>query len=219
MDVVGSRVESEADISKFMLLCAAALACLPAVANAGVIYKYDDGTAEGAAGLGSNMYLAWMVRYAVEAGGEKINAIEISLPDAIPCEAVLWKDTGGNGDPADAEVLFQMPFTGVAGWNTIPVTPPVTVSGSFFVGAYNYGTSAPINVDGAGYAPHRSWFAADSSALDLNNLAAAPFNGWFEDWGLPYVAMVRAEATPEPATLALLAAGGAAAILRRKRRK
>jgi len=217
MAVVGSRVESEANMSKFMLLCAAALACLPAVAGAGVIYKYDDGAADTQAGLGDNTYLAWMVRYAVEAGGEKINAIEISLPDAIPCEAVLWEDTGGNGNPADAQVLFQMPFTGVAGWNTIPVTPSVTVSGSFFVGAYNYGTSGPINVDLSGYEPHRSWLASGSSALDLNNLKAAPLKGWFEDWGLEYVAMVRAEATPEPATLALLAAGGAMMLLRRRR--
>jgi hypothetical protein len=210
-------MESEARMNKFMLLGVAVMACLPAVAGADVIYKYDDGTADNQAGLGSKMYLAWMVRYAVESGGEKINAIEISLPDAIPCEAVLWEDTGGNGDPANARVLFQMPFTGVAGWNTIPVTPSVTVSGSFFVGAYNYGTSAPINVDSAGYLPQRSWFAAGFSALDLNDLAAAPFNGWFEDWGLYYVAMVRADATPEPATLALLAAGGAAALLGRRR--
>ena len=207
-------------MTKCMLLGAVVLAFLPSLAGAGVTYQYDDGTAETYGGVGANMYLAWMVRYAVQPGGEQVHDVRICLPAAVPCEAVVWEDIGGHGDPADARVLSRTPFTGVTGWNTIPMTP-VTVSGYFFVGAYNYGASAPMNGDSEGYQEHRSWLSADANDLDLNRLTAAPYYGWFEDFDPPiaYVAMVRAQATPEPATLVFLAAGSIAVIVRRTRNK
>ncbi|MCX5653574.1 MAG: PEP-CTERM sorting domain-containing protein [Planctomycetota bacterium] len=208
-------------MNRLMLIAVTMLACLPAAAGAGVIYQYDDGTEDNHGGAGTSAYLAWMVKFStVQPGGDKINAVEISLHEIGSFEAVVWRDSGGNGYPADARVLSRTPFTVTTeniGWITIPITP-VTVSGYFFVGAYNYGTIAPIDYDTEGYAPHRSWFSASASALDLNDLAGASLAGWFEDLGLPYVAMVRAQATPEPATMALLAAGGIAALLRRRRK-
>jgi hypothetical protein len=204
-------------MNKLMLMAVTVLACLPAAAGAGVIYKYDDGSAEGYGGAGG-AYLAWMVRFTVQAGGDKINAVEISLHEAGPFEAVVWEDIGDHGNPADARVRSRTPFTGVVGWNAIPITP-VTVSGSFFVGAYSTNAVYPINADAEGYALHRSWMSADPAGLDLNDLTNAIIANWFEDVGPASVAMVRAQATPEPATIALLAAGGAAALLLRRRRK
>jgi len=158
-------------MSRFMLLGAVMLACLPAVARAGVIYEYDDGTAEtygGAAGAP----LAWMVHFTVQPGGDTINAVQISLHEACSFEAVVWEDINGLGDPADARVLSRTPYTGAVGLNTVPISP-VTVSGSFFVGAYTSSAGYPINADTSGCAPHRSWVSASSTGLDLNDLTKA----------------------------------------------
>jgi hypothetical protein len=220
MAAVGYRMESEAPMNRLMLIAVTMLACLPAAAGAGVIYQYDDGTENTQGGLGG-VYLAWMVRFTVQPDGDTINAVEISLHNAGSFDAVVWRDIGGNGNPADARVLSRTPFTGVVGWNTIDITP-VTVSGSFFVGAYSPPVYYPIDfnpidADYHGAAPQRSWMAVGLASLDLDNLTGADL---FQDMGNDYgaVAMVRAQATPEPATMALLAAGGIAALLRRRRK-
>jgi hypothetical protein len=205
-------------MNKFMLLGVAVMACLPAVAGADVIYQYDDGTSE-APGGASGTYMAWLAHFNVQTDGDTtydtINAVQLFLLTVGPCEAVVWKDTGGNGDPADAEVLSRTSFSGVAGlWNTVSITP-VTVTGSFFVGGYGFGTQ--FGTDEQGYASHRSWLSAGSSGFDLSHLTSV-YAGWIEDVGDLSVVMVRAQATPEPATMALLAAGGAAALLRRRRK-
>jgi hypothetical protein len=209
-------MESEARMNKLMLLGVTVMACLPAVAGADVIYQYDANTPDGYGPKG--FYTAWLAHFNVQPGGDTINAVELSLRTPGSCEVVVWKDTGGDGDPKDAEVVRRKSFDGVAGPNTVPITP-VTVTESFFVGGYSF--VARCNTDTSGYESHRSWLSLSdsSSGLDLNDLDnAAYISGWIEDVGYLEVVMVRAQATPEPATMALLAAGGAAALLRRRRK-
>jgi hypothetical protein len=108
MAAVGYRMESEAPMNRLMLIAVTMLACLPAAAGAGVIYQYDDGTENTQGGLGG-VYLAWMVRFTVQPDGDTINAVEISLHNAGSFDAVVWRDIGGNGNPADARVLSWEP--------------------------------------------------------------------------------------------------------------
>ena len=78
------------------------------VAQADLLYLYDDDIYEGAVGTDFVAALCWMTRFTVEPGAEFINGVEVAYcvaPVNFPVHIGVWSDPDGNGDQNDAVLL------------------------------------------------------------------------------------------------------------------
>ncbi|MBK7875355.1 MAG: hypothetical protein IPJ77_06335 [Planctomycetes bacterium] len=97
----------------------------------------------------------------------------------------IWDDPNDDGDPTDAVLVQQqtatIAFTGTDTLELTPLSPPVAMTGVFFIGAV-YTTPAttglnnapfPRDNDSCGYATRRSWLCLNqATTFDLTNLGA-----------------------------------------------
>ncbi len=209
------------------------------------IYQWDDGSAESGIALAvlppgqpPPITTGWLNAFQVTAGMETITAIEIAygfpgntrLSDGLPISLYLWTDPTNDGNPIDAMVQRSLgEWTASVNTNTFnvytinPLTLPV--GAWFFVGATSTYTEqiVPSALDYGPPSAHRSYLF-DWTALepvDPNNLGAARLAPTLlESMGSGGNWLIRAEATPEPGAIVLLAAPLAAitgAVVRRKR--
>lgn len=170
-------------------------------------YAYDDGSSESSWGVTNGGELCWIQRFSAIGGSDSIVSIAAawgspafpsSVPDGAPARVMIWDDPNEDGNPADAVLLAEIATT-VANvntdiLNTIPVQPPVSVTGKFFVGAALHGPAgefvAPTSDNWWGM---WSWFVGSSTAIDVHCLTCNEFP--LQSFG-PFVAqtfLLRAE--------------------------
>lgn len=171
--------------------------------------RIDDGTPGASLSYGIPEDLCWLNRLNVATPTE-IRSVEIMFGDiavGTPVRICVWRDLGGYGQPSDALLVSSVVTT-----VKVPAqqafafydVPPVTVNGSFFVGALLAvdGLDSPATMD-----PHtptlgRAWvvFGYGPGTLDPTYLGAyVPYS--VSTIGVPGVFMVRANgvngASPE----------------------
>ncbi len=220
-------------VALIMCLCVGlntSIACLAGV------YRLDDGAGEqniGVTGGAANKSTAWLNRFVVVPGMEKITEISVAFGD-IPTnnlvEVLLWGDFNNDGDPSDAFVLSATPgmitnpnllsSTNVFQTFDIPDVQ-LPIGAVFYAGAIvsNYAQGRkPARIDNDGtdsipnYLPNsHSFIASQTSAgvpfLDPNNLSAAqlPIAPVATALGQDGTWLVRVHSVPEPSGGLLIA--------------
>jgi len=152
---------------------------------------YDDGVSENSIGNVASDFL-WMTHFdclgdvsevSVVYGSLALAGLPGALPDGTSVTVGIWDDPNDDGDPTDAVLLHsQVELSANVDtdiFNDYTIAPPVVLSGSAFVGVM---VNIPVGIyptshDESAVAAinsGNSWFCYDAtSALDLNNLAAA----------------------------------------------
>lgn len=207
----------------FKTLAVSVFAFAAYAANA--VYVIDNGTASGSIGLVAGGTISWANQFTAAAGENTISAVQIAwsrpasagsgnmVPDGTPVLVQLWGDPNNDGNPSDAVLLSSVAGTTLnlgdtfISYNIPDVTLPV--GSNFFVGATiaHAAGDFPASIDQSS-AQGKSW-------INIGALPGAPFK--IDDAGLPGNWMVRAEAVPEPATIAALSMGAIAMLRRRKK--
>lgn len=188
-------------------------------------YQWDDGTAEGALG---NVNTVVAVAYQAQAGFTTIGNIEVFNSSPIwhgkTISYHLWKDTGSGFAFFDAQLLrttttvVNSPQGSGGNWQTVNIAPITLNVGDIFYVGISLTESASSNLVGRDENPpahSRSWFASWSSGPpNPGNIGSANivFNSVSSDY------MIRANAVPEPTSMAVLL-GGTILMLRRRRAK
>jgi hypothetical protein len=199
-------------------------------------YKWDDGVSENSVGLTAGGELGYLNAFQVAAGKNVLNGIKItfgspSFPGAsgmtvgAAFKVYVWKDPTNDGNPIDAQLLNTTNAVVQAGsidtdaFMTVGL-PNVNVGSTgnwFFIGAsVNQAAGTyPSSLDQTSSALH-SWVCGSGSqnGFDPNNLNAGIGLFRMDDIGLGGNWLLRGNAIPEPATLALLAVAGL--LLRRR---
>ncbi len=153
------------------------------------IFEWDDGGAEGSAGVGGGLIeMAWVQNYNTEGKTEIIAAVSTAFGAPFdpefsgvqigdPFRVFLWSDPDGDGNPVDAELLASASATieeGMIGTNTLQVVAiePTEVLGSFFIGAAVESELGPAPQDLNGPPAHASYMVWNTEgALDPSDLS------------------------------------------------
>jgi hypothetical protein len=196
-------------------------------------YKYDDGVSEdGLTTSGPPTYNpAFLTRYVVQPGAETLISVDVvwgarvnpNLPNGLSAEVWVIQDANNDGNPTNDPLVRSVGATTVSSgtdtfvsYSIAPLTLPV--GSGFFVGALIYGapngsTWVAIDRNATGKATENWWFPTVGQHTGTNYISLSVFN--FPNNAATF--MARANAVPEPATLAALGAG-ALALSRRRRR-
>ncbi len=170
----------------------------------GQTYQWDDGTIESGFGYGIMAENVWVQRFDAQPGSETIEAIATAL-GSVGGEAgvapgdllrvYVWSDPMGMGELSEAVLLAEASAPADAAaintglLQTVPIGP-VTVSGSFFIGASVLSEANPGPGDRQEPLAHESWMAfVEGGTFDPNNLeegAELVFMDWWAatDWVL-----------------------------------
>jgi|GEM_PF-1460230 len=144
------------------------------------LYSLDDGTIDTA--VSSDLAgIIWLNQFQVRRGAEVIVAIELAwgwVAQGTPTRLAIWTDPNNDGDPHDAQLLWQSPQPVPAYKPLVPVFTTVAVPNLrvgnpgdiFYVGAYvaQKPGEYPAPLDTA-FSYRRSWLAEGSN---LENLGA-----------------------------------------------
>jgi len=217
------------------------------VAQAGVIYSIDTGSAGGIIGstASDNDTSIWLNAFTVVAGGELIDSIDIAFgvpPDnggfgpanGTAATAYLWTSASNIPDPTvDATVASSVAGTVQSiGTNTfvnfsLPVPVQLSVGDVFFAGVQSTALAVGFDDKDSVTAGQQSWFFTDNTAdpLDPDALGDISVGGTFNSFSAFGDALIRvnadAAAVPEPSTLAIFGIGsgvmGFVSIRRRRR--
>lgn len=168
---------------------------LSLAANAQTV-KIDDGTPGYSLSYALPEDLCWMNRLSVPAP-MTLTSVEImfgSVPMGRPVTICVWRDLGGLGDPNQSLLVSSVQATVQnSGQQTFARydVPPVTVQGSFFVGAVltTNANFSPATMDPHTPNLHRAWFATGygpgtfdptfPGAYGVNNVATLGIQGVF----------------------------------------
>lgn len=195
-------------------------------AEALTTYQLDDGTAESAFGASDGTTLMVLNRFQEQAGADVItqlggvwgnNALGVTV------SLLLYEDPNDDGDPGDAILLEATNAVGgLQGFSFLEPITPTTIDGTFFVGMLYQTTGglvAATAIDGDTAAAGRTWVAAAQSGhvFDVNDLTNndIPVALASSQYAGDPLAMLRAQAVPEPSTALLLCAALAALWLQR----
>jgi hypothetical protein len=172
---------------------------------------YDDGSSENSIGWGaSGTDILWMhvqgdtpmttLVTSVNTAWGTASFPGFGPPNGSTARVGIWQDTDNDGDPTTGMVLLQETSCIVAGVDTdvlqtVTLSPPVTVSGHYFIGA-SADAPFPAPLDQHTSGGVHSWIAGDpgvSLGVNFNNLNAAPFPPTTEDSiGFPGVWLLEA---------------------------
>jgi len=100
-------------------------------------YQLDDGSRETNRGGYSNSFLA-LNAFDTQTGLETIDSISVGLRSSgNPSKVFIYNDPDNDGNPDDAVKLTEVntSFTDTSGFGLVNLTTPVSVSGTFFIGA------------------------------------------------------------------------------------
>ncbi len=142
----------------------------------GVVYQWDDGSAENSLGIGEPAEIAWIQHFVAMPGSETIVAVSTCFGNSgspglsgvepgAPFRVFIWDDPEGLGDPMMGAVLLgsAQAFADEGSIDTDVLQEvaigPVTVSGSFFIGAAVESAMFPAPMDEDGELAHESWIA------------------------------------------------------------
>lgn len=194
-------------------------------------YMYDDGVSDNNLTTGGPAtYNAFFAnQYTTVAGGEVIGAISVvwgsrlnpNLPNGLVADVLLLSDPNNDGNTSDAGILSSFTTVtmnvGTDTFNTYPIVPVTLAPGqNFFAAAFihdapNNSTWAGFDTNATGRASQAWWNVAVQNPIGNSDLTLSIFGFQDATW------MIRAEAVPEPATLAAVGLG-VAAFLRRRRK-
>ena len=145
------------------------------------IYSLDDGSNEGALGIGANADVFWLNAFEAQEGGTTITAISSAFGSSQSVgsnvEFLLYEDPNDDGNPTDANLLqtvsTTMEVSGGGNFQIEPI-PPTQVEGVFFVAALVPSTPnfpAPLDESSNQGA---SWFAsAEAGTFDPSDLSGS----------------------------------------------
>ncbi len=142
---------------------------------------YDNGWAR-IAWRADEPYMAWLNRFNVEDGADKVVGIEVLwgiMPIGTEVGAYVWTDPNGDGNPADAQVLWSgtavVTQTDVRSVVPVPAVDVGDNGASFFVGFTVAVTDADfpatLDIDGVPV-PDRSWGIGAVAPIDPNDLTS-----------------------------------------------
>ncbi|MBL8857054.1 MAG: hypothetical protein JNL28_00935 [Planctomycetes bacterium] len=107
---------------------------------------------------------------------------QLNLVNGTPCVVAIWKDANDDGNPNDGILLQQVATTmqnvGTDTFVTIPFSPSVVVSGSYFIGVASQLISTlerPLTADNGlcDVQPDAAWYGVNTGvAYDVTNIAA-----------------------------------------------
>lgn len=176
--------------------------------------RYDDGSSENAVGWGAtNTDLLWMHVQGDTPLNTNVTAINTAwgtpaFPGSGPANGStarvgIWQDTDNDGLPTTGLVLLQQQNVVVAGtdtdtFQTVLLSPPVTVAGHYFIGASADGTFPSPLDQSSGNGGLRSWVCGNNTAsmsINYNNLNGEPFPPTTEDTIAPGVWLLDATCT------------------------
>ncbi len=104
-------------------------------------YSYADPTKPAIGGVGFNGVTGDFVAKFPYVGANAVNQIGVNFnTGGVNLQVAIWDTTGSGGTPGTM-LWTSSSFTTSAGTNTIPVNPPVAISGSFYVGVRQIGTT------------------------------------------------------------------------------
>ncbi len=182
-------------------------------------YILDDGSYENSIGLTNQVTsntAAWLNRFSPATFPETIDVVQVLWPTQAdaqraligdPVTILLYSDTDGDGNPANAVLVYQEAFViGVqdgASFETydLTVNPLFAGPGDVYIGFrddWNLGGATPANFPAAldqTASQGRSWVAGNGTTgidVDINNLGANPLLGTIDGFGLPGNWMIRA---------------------------
>ncbi len=138
-------------------------------------------------------YMVWLQRFNANANDTVVDAIEVDfgiIPVGTPLTACIWSDPNGDGEPADAQLIWSI--EGSTGDNEGLITidvPEIAVgdrNATFFIGfsmevnAASDSEDFPAALDIFGDPePGRSWLIGSIDPIDLNDLRT-----YSEEYGL-----------------------------------
>ena len=155
-------------------------------------YQYDDGTSENSIGVTggtlSTGIMCWMSRLDAVGGADTISSISVAYgtalfpggapPNGTLATVAVWEDPNDDGNLTDGVLLTQQATTvqnvDTDILNVVAITP-VSVSGTFFVGAFCpslMGPAAqsefPASLDLASPSSGRTWAVAQNPSTGFN---------------------------------------------------
>lgn len=168
--------------------------CVPS-APEGTCAVYDDGATENSVGFGvAGPDILWMHTHGVAGTSTVVKSISTAWgtalfppsgpPNFSPARVGIWQDVDQDGIPGNNPndtVLLDEVLTTVAGTDTdvkqvIPLTTPLLITGTYFIGASTDLGTFPAPLDqNHGYCPgQKAWLAASTTgAIDYNDLENA----------------------------------------------
>jgi hypothetical protein len=153
----------------------------------------DDGVSDNAIGLTAGGDQMWLQRFGAPsvtttvteiktAWGSHINSPTQNPPNGSPVDILMYQDPNQDSNPTDGVVLQHLTGTlagtGTDAFQTFTLSPPVTVTGIFFVGAAVTATAgqfpAPLDQPkNSGAAAQHSWIVGNTTGpLNFTNLSA-----------------------------------------------
>ena len=156
-------------------------------------YQYDTGEFSGALGVGAGGSIGWLQSFAARNGADTLREVHVAfgtgplgapgLPqNGDPATIAVWDDPDNDGDPSNAVLLHAqtepIANAGLETLNVFPLSTPVAVSGTFFVGAVvEHGPGiVPAPMDNIPNSLGRAWLVGEvNPPLNLNGLDSASF--------------------------------------------
>jgi len=189
-------------------------------------FTLDDGSYENSIGLsdGTNEEAAlWLNRFTLGSDQYPLDLQNVQVewpsghgdPTGLQARVVVYYDADGDGDPANAVLLYEgfVTIGGLDVFETYPVSATIPGAGDIYVGFEDYWAEGgylpliyPAAIDTSSASHMSSWVVADSGgAPDVDNLAYNSMIGVIDDLaGLPGNWLIRANGqTPSGKRVAL----------------